>query len=126
MLGQEMETQEALGIVRRLADGQHPETGAVLPADSLYRQPRALKALQRAVGALERQHRREKIRTSATPNAGKPWTANEDEQLAEKLRLGMTVQQMAIAHRRGEGSIVARILYLRQKRAATGSQKVAP
>ena len=125
-MGQEIETQEALAIVRRLADGQHPETGAALSSDSLYRQPQTMRALQRAVGALERQQRREKIRSFSTPNAGKPWTESEDEQLAEKLGLGMTVQQMAVAHRRGEGSIVARILYLRQKKAATGSQKVAP
>jgi len=122
---QEMETTEALEIIRRLAEGQHPETGAILPADSLYRQPQAMRALQRAVGALERQHRREKIRSASTPNAGMPWTQSEDAQLADKVRLGMTVPQMAIAHRRGEGSIVARILYLRQKRALSSNQKVA-
>lgn len=120
-----METQKALDIVRRLADGQHPETGAVLPSDSLYRQPQAVRALQCAVGALERKHRREKMRSSTMPNAGKPWTENEDEQLAEELRLGMTVQRMAMAHHRGEGSIAARILHLRQKTFANRNHRMA-
>jgi len=36
-----MEIQEALAVIRKLADGMHPETGAVLPSDCLYHHPQA-------------------------------------------------------------------------------------
>lgn len=120
-----MEIQEALQIIRRLADGLHPETGGALPADSLYQNPQAVRALQRAVAALERQHEREKLRSSSPPNTGKPWTEKEDTQLAEELRLGITLQAIAAAHCRREGSVVARILRLRQNAIADRKRRVA-
>ncbi len=43
-----MEIQEALEVIRKLADGIHPETGAVLPGDSLYHHPQAVRAMHRA------------------------------------------------------------------------------
>lgn len=48
-----METRGALTIVRKLADGVHPETGEVLRADCLYNHPQAVRALYCAIGALE-------------------------------------------------------------------------
>jgi len=48
-----MEIQEALDVVRRLADGLHPENGESLGKDSLYQHPQAVRALSRAVLALE-------------------------------------------------------------------------
>jgi len=48
-----MEIREALTIVRKLADGVHPETGEVVQADCLYNHPQAVRALHRAVEALE-------------------------------------------------------------------------
>ena len=48
-----MEIREALTIVRKLADGVHPETGEVLQEDCLYNHPHAVRALHRAIGALE-------------------------------------------------------------------------
>ena len=51
--GCEMEIREALTIVRKLADGVHPETGEVLQEDCLYNHPHAVRALHRAIGALE-------------------------------------------------------------------------
>lgn len=120
-----MEIQEALDIVRKLADGVHPETGEMLPTDCLYQNPQAVRALQRAVAALERQHERERLRSSSPLNAGKPWTENEDAQLVEELRMGITLQAIAAAHSRREGSIVARILRLRQNAIAERKRKVA-
>ena len=38
-----MEIEEALGIVRKLADGVHPETGEVLQIDSLYQHPQSVR-----------------------------------------------------------------------------------
>ena len=44
-----MELQEAIEIVRKLADGLHPETGQSLPGDCLFQHPQAVRALQHAV-----------------------------------------------------------------------------
>lgn len=121
-----MEIQDALQVIRRLADGLHPETGETLPDGNLYRSPLAARALERAVIALERQQARERVRGSSPPNAGKPWSDDEDAQLAEELRLGITLQAIAAAHRRREGSIVARILRLRQSTIAERKLRVAP
>lgn len=73
-----MERQEAIEIVRKLADGLHPETGQSLPDDSLYQHPLEVRALQHAVDALEIQDQNRRTRNSLPPNAGKPWIEEED------------------------------------------------
>jgi len=67
-----MEIREALTIVRKLADGVHPETGEVLQTDCLYNHPQAVRALHRAVEALEFQDERERTKRFLPRNAGKP------------------------------------------------------
>lgn len=110
-----MEIHEALEIVRKLADGVHPDTGQILPADCLFQHPQAVRALQYAVDALETQDQRRRVRRSMPPNAGKPWTDDEDNRLSEELRRGISLQEIASAHSRRVGSIVARIMRMRQK-----------
>jgi hypothetical protein len=110
-----MEIHEALEIVRKLADGVHPDTGRILPGDSLFQHPQAVRALQYAVDALETQDQRRRARSSRPPNAGKPWTDDEDQRLSEELRRGISLQEIASAHSRRVGSIVARIMRMRQK-----------
>jgi hypothetical protein len=53
-----MEIQEAIVVIRKLADGMHPETGAILPGDCLYHHPQTVRALHRAMAALEFQEER--------------------------------------------------------------------
>lgn len=109
-----MELQEALEIVRRLADGLHPATGQTLPDHSLYQHPQAVRALQHAVNALEHQDRRRRVRSSMMPNTGKPWSDEEDGRLSDELRRGAALQEIATAHCRKVGSIIARTMRLRQ------------
>jgi hypothetical protein len=123
--GAGMELQEAIEIVRKLADGLHPETGQSLPDDSLYQHPQAVRALQHAVDALEIQDQRRRTRNSQPPNAGKPWIEEEDAQLSEELRRGTSLQDIAVAHNRRVGSIVARIMRLRQKAFADQKRRTA-
>ncbi len=106
-----MEIHEALEIVRRLADGVHPETGQV-STDSLYQHPQAVRALNRAVQALEFQEERERMRRSLPANAGKPWSNAEEAQVCEELRRGVNFQEIARTHGRTAGSIVARLIRL--------------
>jgi len=46
-----MEIQEALEVVRRLADGLDPENGESLGGESLYHNPRAVRAEPSCAGA---------------------------------------------------------------------------
>jgi hypothetical protein len=66
-----MEIRETLTIVRKLADGVHPETGEVLQGDCLYNQAHAVRALHRAISALEFQDERERAKRFLPGNGGK-------------------------------------------------------
>ncbi len=107
-----MEIHEALEIVRKLADGLHPETGQTVSGDSIYQHPQAVRALNRAVLALEVQQAREHARNSLPANAGKPWSNTEDTQICEELRRGVNFQEIARTHGRTLGSILARLIRL--------------
>jgi len=107
-----MEILEALTIVRKLANGVHPETGELLQSDCVYNHPQAVRALHRAVGALEFQDERERTKKFLPGNAGKPWTNQEDAQICEEIRRGMSFEQIAQIHSRTNGSIVARLVRL--------------
>lgn len=113
-----MEIQEALDIVRKLANGLHPETGAVLNQDSPFQSPQSVRALNRAVAALELQQDRERARHSLPANAGKPWSTNDDAEICDELRRGISFQEIARGHGRTVGSIVARLIRLGKISAA--------
>ncbi len=107
-----MEIQEALAVIRKLADGMHPETGAVLPTDCLYQHPQAVRAMHRAMSALEFQDERERARKFLPKNAGKAWSSQEDAQICDELRHGMSFERIAQMHNRTNGSIIARLVRL--------------
>lgn len=118
-----MEIQEALGIVRRLADGVHPETGEILQNDSVYQHPQAVRALHRAISALEFQEERERARKFLPANAGKPWSNQEDAFICEELRRGLSFEQIAKSHNRTTGSIISRLVRLGKISSGTQARK---
>ncbi len=120
-----MEIQEALQIVRKLADGIHPETGEVLQTDCLYQQPQAVRALHRAAGALEFQDDRERAKKFLPANAGKSWSNQEDAQICDELGRGVNFQEIAKTHNRTIGSIIARLVRLGKISAAPQDRKTA-
>ena len=107
-----MEIQEALDILRKLADGLDPETGKALGDASLFQRPSAVRALNRAVLALEFQQDRERARMFLPSNAGKPWSSAEDAQICDELKRGIHFEEIARIHNRTHGSIVARLIRL--------------
>ncbi len=107
-----MEIQEALKIMRALADGVNPTTGEVLQAESVYQNPQTVRALQRAVGALEYVEERERNKRKLPLKAGLPWSRAEDEQVCEDLRKGINFHDIAKTHNRTVGSIIARLVKL--------------
>jgi hypothetical protein len=104
-----VETQEALKIMRALANGVNPQTRAALEADSFCRHTDTVKALNRALGALVQLEQRERSRPL---NAGRTWTRAEDAQVCDEVKSGTDFHEIAKTHDRTVGSIVARLVKL--------------
>ncbi len=104
-----METQEAVRVIRALADGTNPATGEELDLTSVCRLPLAVKALNRALTTLVAQYDRERNRPV---NAFRHWTPPEDQQICGELRQGLDLHQIARTHNRTVGAIVARLVKL--------------
>ena len=120
-----MEIEEALAVIRKLADGVHPETGATLPADNLYQHPQAVRAMHRAMGALEFQAERERARKFLPKNAGKAWSHQEDAEICDEIRRGISFERIAQIHNRTNGSIIARLVRLGKISAGAQARKTA-
>jgi|SRR5579863_4350053 len=124
--GNFVDIQEAIKVIRALADGLDPETNAALPEDSICRKALSVKALNRAVGSLIAQSEREQNRPTG---AGRAWTGKEDAQVCEEVRKGMDFREIAKSHNRSVPAIVARLVKLgkisQQKLAQTNNPKAA-
>lgn len=120
-----MEIQEALKIMKALADGVNPDTGEVLPGDFIYQNPQYVRALHRAVAALEFMEERERNRRLLPTNAGKPWSSQEEAQVCDELRAGTDFQQIARTHNRSVASIVARLVRLGKVSSKSSPTKAA-
>ena len=69
------------------------------------------RALFMAVDALEQRTRLAVRRQSTLPrNAGKPWTATEDDELLRQFDAGLAVEALAAAHERTRAGIEARLV----------------
>jgi hypothetical protein len=104
-----MEIEQAIVVIRALANGVHPESGVALEEASVCRAPESVKALNRALAALVAQQDREKKRPK---NAGKSWMHEEDAQICDELRQGMDFNQIANTHNRSLAAILARLVKL--------------
>ncbi|MGH9498233.1 MAG: hypothetical protein ACRD3L_03755 [Terriglobales bacterium] len=104
-----MEINDAIAIIRALADGVNPTTREALGAIDACRLPQSIKALNRALGALLAQQDREKRNPA---NAGRSWSRAEDQQVCEELRQGKDINEMAKVHNRTVAAIAARLLKL--------------
>jgi len=103
-----MELQSAREIIDTLAQGVHPVTGEVMPEDSPYNAPpviRALFAVSQALG--QRKPRRE-----PPPNAGKPWSAQEDSQLQAAFSADADIGRLAREMGRTRFAVESRLVKL--------------
>ncbi len=106
-----MEIQDAINVIRALADGMNPETREVLKEDSICRRPQTVMALNRALAALVTQQERELKKPAS---AGQYWSRSEDKQICEELRKGMDFEEIAKTHNRTVPSIIVRLVKLRK------------
>lgn len=105
-----METTEALEIVRSLAEGRDPETKEAFGADNLYQKPRIIRALYRAVQALERLTAIDRRKERLPGNTGKAWSKDEDGILIAAFTEGAALESLAAKHQRTIGAIRARLV----------------
>jgi hypothetical protein len=129
-----MERDKALRILRALADGIDPASGEQFPDDSPYQRADTVRALCCAIQILEgpalpmpnasatpglnvpgtarpEQPQPEKA-ARGNANAGRPWTADEETQLAQSFDEGRTIAELAQAHQRSRWAIEARLAKL--------------
>jgi hypothetical protein len=85
-------------VLLALARGLDPDSGAVLPAESIVRRADIVRALQDAARILENPARRRADRTwhaPLPPRTGTPWTAEEDAILRSGRANGRSVEELA-------------------------------
>ena len=104
-----MHLENALPIVRALADGVNPITGELWPDNSPFAEPRTLRALFSAVDLMQREVEREKKRERLPANFGKPWNEGEDRTLTTEFDAGIAIGEMARKHARTQSSIRLRL-----------------
>jgi len=106
-----MELQTAREIIGTLARGVHPVTGEVLPQDSPCHAPRVVAALLAVQQALDAAKPR-RARTDLPANTGKPWSADDDEQLRLGFYAGTPTRALAAALGRTRWAIESRLVKL--------------
>ena len=106
-----MELSTAKQILSLLADGIDPETGEILPEDSVCNQPEVIRALHFALDCLSHQKQRRKAGISYV-NQGKAWTAEEESMLTRLFRKGESNAQIQMELQRSESAVSARLVQL--------------
>jgi hypothetical protein len=110
-----MEHQQALAILKTLAEGVDPATGARFAADAAWQRADTVRALYRAIAAMEALAAPAAAAAAARParpsrgNAGKPWSQEEDERMVAGFDAGQAVEALAEAHGRSRFAIEARL-----------------
>ena len=102
-----MEIKRAAELLRGLADGRDPITGARLPDESVYNHPEIIRALHCVLQELQTRQT-----VAQAVNAGRSWRPDEEQQLLEEYDAGLPVEQIARRHGRTAGAIEARLLEL--------------
>lgn len=102
-----MELQRAREILETLAEGIDPLTGEVLPADDLCNRGEIVRALYCVLNAAQDRPKRPR-----PENAGRPWTAQEEEALCRMFDAGAARREICTGLKRTEGAIAARLVRL--------------
>jgi len=107
-----MSPQEARRVIDTLADGVDPESGEILPPESVLQRPSVLRALFVASRALAGEDTTAKISRTPPSQAGKPWSADEDRRLLDAFDQGASLAELTAAHGRSNGGIASRLVRL--------------
>lgn len=102
-----MELKQAKALLTELADGVDPLTGECLPADSVCNRPEIIRALHCVL-----QYVSDRPKRSALPNAGKPWTEEDETALMQMFDAGRSVEEMQARFQRTRTGIIRRLEHL--------------
>lgn len=104
-----MDNVKALEVIRSLADGIDPFTGEIFSEDNIYQSADTIRALSRAVIALEYIVKQRERKNNLPERAGKPWDEEETETLLKQYDEGFSFSQIAKEHQRTRGAIEAQL-----------------
>lgn len=117
-----MNNEEARRILAQLAEGVDPITGEVFPNQHVCNEPVVIRALYKAMSALEesahddslpqKAEQNERCSRANQVNNSKPWTAEEDTYLRHAHRCGATYEQMSAHLLRSPRVIMCRSVFL--------------
>lgn len=99
-----MDLQRAKELLEALADGVDPLTGEVLPEECVCNKAEIVRAFHCILNGFPREARKQQ-----PENAGKLWTAEDDETLCRMYDEGNTRKNMCKYFKRSAGSIAARL-----------------
>lgn len=105
-----MNSAEARQVIERLADGFHPYRDERLGDESVFQDPDTVRALFLAREALSHRAAIESRRRALPEQAGKSWSADEDDRLVASYEGGEDVKTIAREHQRTVAAITARLL----------------
>lgn len=106
-----MSPKEAKRVLDLLANGIDPATGEVLPSEHVLNSPTVIRALFLGAQALDGIPAKS-VKPGAGPQAGKPWTNEEEKRLVEAFDKGAAIDELSQAHGRSKGGIAARLVRL--------------
>lgn len=112
-----MNAKDAYTLLETLLDGIDPITGDMLPEEHVCQEPAVLRALHRALAALQNDMEKaanaefttDAERKSRYPRAGKPWTEEDDETLLEMWKRGESTHRIAKALQRSSYAVYRRM-----------------
>ena len=107
-----MDPTRARAILKSLADGLDPATGAPFPPDSPYQQTDTVRALHAALEALDDPPERRRPANPDRPQLGLKWTPEEEQRLRDAFTAKTTIPAIAAAHGRSAGAITSRLVKL--------------
>lgn len=102
-----MDITRAKELLSALADGIDPFTGEIFPRDHICNHPDVIRAFHQVLGAVP-----ETKKGSGAPNAGKPWSQDEQDKLVNEFQSGMKISAIAKEHGRSRGAIEAKLAHL--------------
>jgi hypothetical protein len=104
-----MDPRRVREIFQSLVQGVDPESGAVLPSDSVIQKTTVLRALIAGIEALAVAEKRAARRAQLPDNVGRSWSDAELAALRREFESGISVGQIATAHGRTVKAITARL-----------------
>ena len=104
-----METERAIEIVTKLADGIDPYTDQKIDSSSPYQNADTVRALQIALAAMAPSKRASKRTEEGQGKFGKVWTDEEEKQMEEMFDAKVPVVEIGTKLERTKGAIWARL-----------------